>query len=178
MAQETPDSAATSRVTVLAQPGQVRMCRVARDPRPQNDFLEHSCIARKRGGPMVAAGHTAPLIQEQLARAADPGPKLVFAALSTTRSCGAALPIVRESTSGPVAQDHWRPRSRITRWRGRWVSPPAGSPGSSGAVVTSPGIAAIVTLGFMRRGRGAPGIYPANSKSMVISGSMLVMIPE
>jgi hypothetical protein len=55
---------------------------------------------------------------------------------------------------------------------------PAGSPGSSGAVVTSPDIAAIVTLGLMRRGWGAGGIYPANSKSMVILGSTLAMIPE
>jgi hypothetical protein len=37
---------------------------------------------------------------------------------------------------GRVAQHHWRSRSRITRWRGRWVPHPADSSGSSGGVVT------------------------------------------
>lgn len=73
-----------------------------------------------------------------------------------------------------VAQHHWPPGHGL---RGGFPYP-AGSPGWSGAVVTSPDIAAIGTLGLMRRGRGAAGIYPANSKSMVISGSTLAMILE
>jgi hypothetical protein len=54
----------------------------------------------------------------------------------------------------------------------------AGAPGSSGLIVTSPDVAAISTLGVMRGRRIAVGIYTANSKSRMISGATLAMIPE